>query len=143
MPLNPSPVFLFKPVYQLIDEPLVDGIWSSSFQHIGGLKLLSILLLQENDELDPKDLNLRMIIDGVEYNSATPQTFINNTAQGLYFADNVDDIYTSEVQTMPYQDDIGNQIPLECSSLQFLLGLDSVAGTNQRYTLIIRWLGAS
>lgn len=141
MPLTQSPTLVFKPLYELIDEPLVNGIWSSSFQVIGGLRILAIYLHQHNDEVADKDLNLRLIIDGVVHNSGAPITFTDGGNRYLLFTEFSDNIDTSTTAVLPYVDDEGHQVPLECSKIQVLVGLDSAAGTNQRYHLRIRWFG--
>lgn len=141
MPLNPSPVFLFKPIYEILDEPLVNGVWSLSFRQSVGLKILAIMLLQENDEVADKDLNLRLIIDGVVHDTVAPITFVNGVPQYVFF-DSVSDVpQTNVALVMPYFDGIVTA-PLECGNVQVLVGIDSMAGTNQRYCLLIRWFGA-
>jgi hypothetical protein len=39
-------------------------------------------------------------------------------------------------------DDDGHNLPIECSNLQLLVGLDSVAGSNQVYYVQIRYNGS-
>jgi hypothetical protein len=140
MPLTQAPTLRFRPLLNIQDEPLVNGLWSSAFKELGGLRIYNLQVRQKNDEIAAKDMNIRLIIDGHVYESLV---YSMNSGDWYFidFSHNEDELQFDVDPHCFYNNRDGFHIFMDMISLQILIGIDTLVGTNQVYDLQMRFLG--